>query len=136
MSRSWPRVASPSPGRSTLITSAPNQASNWVQVGPDCTWVKSRMRTPSRALVMRKTPESGIGLGGRSRGLEFGHAALERAFLLEAGGFVADDGGDAGHLAVGAGEQGDGECNRQRAAVLVQGGHTQQRGAVARLAGG
>src|SRR5262245_23969160 len=50
MSRSWPRVMSPTPGRSILITSAPNQARSWVQVGPDWTWVKSRMRTPSRAL--------------------------------------------------------------------------------------
>src|SRR6476646_5233956 len=31
MSCSWPRVMSPTPGRSTLITSAPNQASNCVQ---------------------------------------------------------------------------------------------------------
>src|SRR5262252_7688032 len=44
---------SPTPGRSILITSAPNQASSWVQVGPDWTWVKSRMRTPSRALPAR-----------------------------------------------------------------------------------
>src|ERR1035438_8259087 len=43
---------SPTPGRSTLITSAPNQASNWVQVGPDWTWLKSRMRTPVSALVI------------------------------------------------------------------------------------
>src|SRR3984893_7585231 len=50
ISRSCVRVMSPTPGRSTLITSAPNQASSWVQVGPDCTWVKSRMRTPSSAL--------------------------------------------------------------------------------------
>ena len=49
MSRSWPRVMSPTPGRSTLITSAPNQARSWVQVGPDCTCVKSRTRTPSSA---------------------------------------------------------------------------------------
>src|SRR6478735_4365286 len=41
---------SPTPGRSTLITSAPNHASNCVQVGPDWTCVKSRMRTPSSAL--------------------------------------------------------------------------------------
>src|SRR5690242_14549838 len=41
---------SPWPGRSTLITSAPNHASNWVQVGPDWTWVKSRIFTPSSAL--------------------------------------------------------------------------------------
>src|ERR1700722_3485202 len=48
----WPRVMSPTPGRSTLITSAPNQASNCVQVGPDWTWVKSRIRTPFSAFVM------------------------------------------------------------------------------------
>src|ERR1700712_4225106 len=47
---------SPTPGRSTLITSAPNQASNCVQVGPDCTWVKSRMRTPFSALVICLAP--------------------------------------------------------------------------------
>src|SRR6516165_4097795 len=41
---------SPVLGRSILITSAPNQASSWVQVGPDCTCVKSRMRMPSSAL--------------------------------------------------------------------------------------
>src|SRR5258708_39593051 len=41
---------SPGPGRSTLITSAPNQASSWVQVGPDCTCVKSRIFMPSSAL--------------------------------------------------------------------------------------
>src|SRR3954454_15560345 len=52
MSRSWPRVASPSPAFSSLITSAPNHASSWVQVGPDWTWVKSRMRTPSSALLI------------------------------------------------------------------------------------
>src|SRR5580765_7164331 len=56
MSRSWPRVASPSPAFSTLITSAPNHASSWVQVGPDWTWVKSRMRTPSSALLIRQFP--------------------------------------------------------------------------------
>src|SRR5690348_9885389 len=46
---------SPTPGRSILITSAPNQARSWVQVGPDCTWVKSRMRTPSSALPIVST---------------------------------------------------------------------------------
>src|SRR5215470_387639 len=50
MSRSCPRVISPSPARSTLITSAPSHASSCVHVGPDCTCVKSRMRTPSNAL--------------------------------------------------------------------------------------
>src|SRR5262245_27668742 len=52
MSCSWPRVMSPTPGRSTLITSAPNQPSNCVQVGPDWTWVKSRIFTPLSALVI------------------------------------------------------------------------------------
>src|SRR5580658_118161 len=52
-SRSCSRVMSPEPGFSTLITSAPNQASSCVQVGPDCTCVKSRMRMPSNALAMR-----------------------------------------------------------------------------------
>src|SRR5690606_11761097 len=42
---------SPTPGRSTLMTSAPNQARSCVQVGPDCTCVKSRIRTPSRAFI-------------------------------------------------------------------------------------
>src|SRR4051794_20538917 len=51
-----PRVMSPTPGRSTLITSAPNQASSCVQVGPDWTWVKSRMRTPLSALVIGLAP--------------------------------------------------------------------------------
>src|SRR4029077_20696229 len=50
MSRSCSRVMSPAPARSTLITPAPSHASSCVQVGPDCTWVKSRMRTPSHAL--------------------------------------------------------------------------------------
>src|SRR5262245_43037213 len=52
MSRSWPRVMSPAPGRSTLMTSAPNQARSCVQVGPDWTWVKSRTRTPSSAFIV------------------------------------------------------------------------------------
>src|ERR1700731_4077017 len=52
LSCNWPRVISPTPGRSTLITSAPNQASNCVQVGPDWTWVKSRIRTPLSAFVI------------------------------------------------------------------------------------
>src|SRR5688572_1139210 len=56
MSRSWPRVASPSPAFSTLTTSAPNHASSCVQVGPDWTCVKSRMRTPSSALLIRQFP--------------------------------------------------------------------------------
>ena len=50
-SRSCWRVMSPV-GASSLITSAPSQARIWVQDGPDCTWVMSRTRTPSRALVM------------------------------------------------------------------------------------
>ena len=50
MSRSWLRVTSPAPGRSTLITSAPNQASSWVQAGPACTWVKSMILMPLSGL--------------------------------------------------------------------------------------
>src|SRR5262249_32384145 len=52
---------SPTPGRSTLITSAPNQASSCVHVGPDWTWVKWRMRTPSSALP---PAPKGLALGG------------------------------------------------------------------------
>src|SRR5690242_1100235 len=47
-SRSCPRVASPC-GFSNLITSAPIHASSCEQVGPACTWVISRIRTPLRA---------------------------------------------------------------------------------------
>src|SRR4051794_24092021 len=54
-STSWVRVISPTPARSTLITSAPSHASNCVHVGPDCTCVKSRMRTPSSALPIAET---------------------------------------------------------------------------------
>src|SRR5262249_61739578 len=76
-SRNCPRVMSPTPGRSILITSAPNQASSWVQVGPDCTWVKSRMRTPSRALPA--APQGSL-LGAGARGA----AALRGAAFLAA----------------------------------------------------
>src|SRR6478672_13251583 len=98
MSRSWPRVASPSPAFSTLITSAPNQASNWVQVGPDWTCVKSRMRTPSSALVI--VGSWGIESGeleslllGRHGGIEARDAAALGARRL------VDDGVDEGRLA-------------------------------------
>ena len=57
MSRNWPRVTSPSPARSTLMTSAPSHASSCVHVGPDCTCVKSRMRTPSSALPISETSQ-------------------------------------------------------------------------------
>src|SRR5512135_654191 len=50
-SRSCPRVASPC-GFSNLITSAPIQASSCEQVGPACTWVMSRMRTPFNASIL------------------------------------------------------------------------------------
>src|SRR3984885_3905456 len=63
MSCNWPRVMSPTPGRSTLITSAPNQASNCVQVGPDWTWVKSRILTPSSAFVMCSSLRLQVALG-------------------------------------------------------------------------
>src|SRR4051812_17384893 len=57
MSRNWPRVTSPSPARSTLTTSAPSHASSCVHVGPDCTCVKSRMRTPSSALPISEASQ-------------------------------------------------------------------------------
>src|SRR5258708_18435247 len=50
--RNWLRVTSPEPGRSTLITSAPNHASNCVQAGPACTCVKSMILIPSSGLLM------------------------------------------------------------------------------------
>src|SRR5215469_5089667 len=58
---------SPTPGRSTLITSAPKYARSCVQVGPDCTCVKSRIFTPSSALPARP---HGL-LLGRGRPLPF-----------------------------------------------------------------
>src|SRR5256884_961367 len=58
MSRSCSRVMSPEPVFSTLMTSAPSQASSCVQVGPDCTCVKSRIRTPSKALAIGGSPVS------------------------------------------------------------------------------
>src|SRR5207302_2576592 len=55
---------SPRAGISTLITSAPIQARSWVPVGPAWTWLRSRTRTPSRALLIRTSlqlgPISGI----------------------------------------------------------------------------
>src|SRR4029079_3398266 len=51
-SRSWPRVASPC-GFSNLMTSAPIHASSCEQVGPACTCVMSRMRTPLSASMVR-----------------------------------------------------------------------------------
>src|ERR1700722_18918811 len=93
----WPRVMSPTPGRSTLITSAPNQASNCVQVGPDWTWVKSRIRTPFSAFVMIvlrlvSAPASGRKIKGGQRGRLF---LLQLALRVE----VAD----AAALAAGGG---------------------------------
>src|SRR6266446_1496412 len=55
MSRSCSRVISPAPARSILMTSAPNQASSCVHVGPDCTCVKSRIFTPSSALPIARS---------------------------------------------------------------------------------
>ena len=43
-----PRVSSPEPLRSILITSAPRSPSIWVQVGPARTRVRSRTRRPVR----------------------------------------------------------------------------------------
>src|SRR5260370_22248389 len=49
---------SPRPGISTLITSAPIQASSCVAVGAAWTCPRSRMRTPSRALLMHLPPST------------------------------------------------------------------------------
>src|SRR5947207_9859556 len=57
---------SPVPGRSTLMTSAPSQASSWVQVGPDCTCVMSRTRTPSSAFVIDVASLVACWVGGGS----------------------------------------------------------------------
>src|SRR5580698_2885151 len=78
---SWPRVISPTPGRSTLITSAPNHASNWVQVGPDWTWVKSRIRTPLSAFVMVLLRVVSVSRTGDLR--ESSGFLLERALRIE-----------------------------------------------------
>src|SRR4030081_3628392 len=54
------------PGPSPWITSAPSHARSGVQVGPDCTWVKSRMRTPSSALLICFLSfVHGLGFGAR-----------------------------------------------------------------------
>src|ERR1700738_4922810 len=77
---------SPTSGRSTLITSAPIKASSWVQVGPDCTCVKSRMRTPSSALPA--SPHGLVeGFGRRAAGRRAGCFDLSFTTFFEA---VAD----------------------------------------------
>src|SRR5687767_10708309 len=43
-------------GASSLTTSAPSQARICVHDGPDCTWVMSSTRTPSRALPIFLSP--------------------------------------------------------------------------------
>src|ERR1700758_1857727 len=83
MSCSCPRVMSPTPGRSTLITSAPNQASNCVQVGPDWTWVKSRMRTPLSAFVIVFAPYSRPRIGRAYWGLKVCSLLLQDALRIE-----------------------------------------------------
>src|SRR5919106_2308072 len=92
-SRSWTRVMSPL-GRSTLITSAPNQASSWVQVGPDCTWVMSRIRMPSSAFM---TPSR------RKRGPPAG-ALFVHGLRLGAGRVLVGIDPDVDHRRLTAGE--------------------------------
>src|SRR4051812_27016978 len=102
MSCNWPRVMSPTPGRSTLVTSAPNHARSCVQVGPDWTWVKSRMRTPFSAWVMvvlrvlLRLPAA-----GRKRGGAFDPAVGLGLFLLQFA--LRVEIADAATLAAGAG---------------------------------
>src|SRR4029450_12064403 len=66
-----PRVLSPWPGRATVITRAPNQASNCVQVGPDWTWVKSRMRTPLSAFVIVFAPLLSVAVMPAKPGIQY-----------------------------------------------------------------
>src|ERR1700744_2396940 len=135
-----PRVMSPVPGRSTLITSAPNQASNCVQVGPDCTWVKSRIRTPSSALdilcscLLRKSAfrievadvatlaaRRGIDHRVDQRGLAGGHRRVNGALeLVRRGRIDADAAEPLDHLVVaGAFDERGGGCVRPAARVDV-----------------
>src|ERR1700754_4864745 len=94
MSRSWLRVTSPEPGRSTLITSAPNHASNCVHAGPACTCVKSMILMPSSGLLLIRVLQVGWGL--------LLHAALRvqvgQSAAFSTGRFV-DHGIDQGGLA-------------------------------------
>src|SRR6478609_1553967 len=73
---------SPTPGRSTLITSAPNQARSCVQVGPDCTWVKSRMRTPLSACVIIYSRRYLFAASADERLAGSSDPAVSRLFLL------------------------------------------------------
>src|SRR5436305_4565038 len=66
--------------------------------------------------------------------LKFRDAAAQVALFLEALGLVADDRGDAGDLTPRAVQQRDGEGDGERPSILVQGGHLEQRRAVAGLA--
>src|SRR2546428_10142098 len=54
------RAGSPCGGRSILITSAPSQASIWVQDGPAWSWVKSMTRMPSSALLIFLSPDCAV----------------------------------------------------------------------------
>src|SRR3989442_3070324 len=100
MSRSCPRVGSPSPGRSTLITSAPSQASSCVQVGPDCTCVKSRIRTPSNALPITRASAHSPGAASPPSNL------LVHGLCFGAGGVLARVDPDVDHGAAAALGQG------------------------------
>src|SRR5438067_13278945 len=91
MSRNWPRVASPC-GFSNLITSGPSQARSCEQVGPACTWVMSRMRTPFSAsmahlfLFRRRRVEAGDAAAFRSGGLV--DHGIDQRRLTRSEGFV------------------------------------------------
>src|SRR3954468_16903594 len=104
----WPRVMSPTPGRSTLITSAPNQASNCVQVGPDWTWVKSRIRTPFSAFVIVYAPYSVCPATRRMDWMEIGLLLLQNTLRIE----VADA------AALGAGRGIDRRVDQRRLAGI------------------
>src|ERR1700759_80829 len=96
---------SPTPGRSTLMTSAPNHASNCVQVGPDWTWVKSRIRTPFSAFVIVCTPSRIWSCGaGRKKGRgDCGPVRTGLKLFLLAQHALRIEVADAARLAAGGG---------------------------------
>src|SRR5262249_39496870 len=78
------------------------QASNWVQVGPDCTWVKSRMRTPSSAFPA--SPQGLLeGLIDGTAASDFARRALRRVDLGAADLAVARTRARAAPVAAGSG---------------------------------
>src|ERR1700733_14670903 len=153
----WPRVISPTPGRSTLITSAPNHASNCVQVGPDCTWVKSKIRMPlSASLIvsllpaqkatvprLRSTRAAAALYQYRRRGLllacrlgfQFGQAFAQTALFVETQRLVSHDRRNPRYFFLRVVQHRDRKRDRHRAAILMHRRHAQHIVTIAGLAG-